>query len=58
MVVLGGVDGGLLVSGLASLLDARNDSSEEGVGLLAVALEVGELSAAVRAEGAEEAGQL
>jgi len=55
--ILNGGDGSSLVFGRAGLLDARNDLSEEGVGLAAVALEVGELSAAVGSQRANEAGQ-
>jgi hypothetical protein len=52
-----GVDGSLLVLGIASLLDAGNDGSEEGVGLLAMAVEVVKSSTAIGAQGTEEAAQ-
>lgn len=50
-------DLGLLVGG-AGILHAGGDAREEGVGLLAVAFEVGELGAAVTGEGGEEALEL
>lgn len=50
-------DLGLLVGG-AGTLDAGSDRGEEGVGLLAVALEVGEFRAAVSAQCGQEALKL
>jgi hypothetical protein len=55
--LLNGSDGSLLLLGGAGLLDARNHGSEEGLGLLAMALEVLKGLAAILAKGLEEAAQ-
>lgn len=56
--LLDGRDGGLLVVGLASALNAGLDGAEELGALLAVAGKVGQAVAAVGGEGADEAVQL
>jgi hypothetical protein len=56
--LLDGGDGGSLVLSRASLLDAGDDGSEEGLGLLAVAVEVIKSLAAIAGERSEEAVEL